>query len=687
MRITGIHAENILSFQKFDMDGLDQPLTVLVGPNSAGKTNVFRLLKLMQDALSPDMADTDGANGWRARLQEYTHGHDAEPWIRVDLRLTSTEEKDLMWHYWVSSLMHDDDKAFLPDTPQHDERWDYFVEQLYHLGPRDAVVTPLLSGSLHLTYQRFLDRVVMYYEFSIGPQRVYWLLQPYYGLATEVPDPGLGSWTSPSLVRAWTASWSQEFEEHVRGYFAGMWGSMSTIEWDWDSLISWLRNQPRLTIVQVSANPASGNRVPRVLQTFWNRLGLRADRAAWSALDLWRRLFAVQVVASDNPRAIPRTTYTSGSWDPDNVGSEQLAAHLFGLKTGSLPQRERFQRVQAVVRQLSGGAEFDVVADVRLQCDKESSPQLNLEIRHKAPTDRYDYPLKSAGAGLSEIIYLSTVLCTPNANVVLLDEPGANLHTNALRRLQGFLEGQIQSEDGPQVFMVTHTPYLVPTDALQSLRRIYRGTSRTQVSGALEAPQDSRGNQLATKRRDFWSRSPNLASLLFFNAVLLVDGPTEVGALSHWYEQRHQESLEDRNVGIFSVDGKGSLEFYLREVLSLHVPWIALVDGDSLQSKAGSGTNIWWVLERIGVVTRDDAQYRQTRSFAEQKALLNENHVYVRGFTDTDTFETIPELHPFLSKVPPEHSGKVRKGYWLAKQIDCPSEFFPVFDALRAISQ
>jgi hypothetical protein len=409
MRITGIHAENILSFQKFDMDGLDQPLTVLVGPNSAGKTNVFRLLKLVQDALSPDMADPDGANGWRARLKEYTQGHDAEPWIRVDLRLTSTEEKDLMWHYWVSSLMHDDDQAFLPDTPQHGERWDGFVEQLYRRAPRDAVVSPLLAGSLHLTYQRFSDRVTMYYEFSIGPQQVYWLFQPYYGLAAEVPDPGLGSWTSPSLVRAWVASWSPEFREQVRGYFAGELRGISKIEWDWDSLISWLQDQPRPTILKVPANPASGNRVPRVLQTFWNRLGLRDDQSAWSALDLWRRLFADQVVASVNPRSIPRTTYTSGSWDPDNAGSEQLAAHLFGLKNGSLPQRERFQRIQEVVRQLSAGTDFDVVADVLLHCDEESGPQLDLEIRHRAPTDHYDYPLKSAGAGLSEIIYLSTV--------------------------------------------------------------------------------------------------------------------------------------------------------------------------------------------------------------------------------------------------------------------------------------
>ena len=54
------------------MDNLDAPLMVLVGPNSAGKTNVFRLISLLRDAFNTDRTRMAGKLPWVTNLKEYT---------------------------------------------------------------------------------------------------------------------------------------------------------------------------------------------------------------------------------------------------------------------------------------------------------------------------------------------------------------------------------------------------------------------------------------------------------------------------------------------------------------------------------------------------------------------------------------------------------------------------------------
>ncbi len=50
MKFGTLHVENLLSFDEFQV-GFDEALTVLVGPNGSGKTNVVRVLDLVVRAL------------------------------------------------------------------------------------------------------------------------------------------------------------------------------------------------------------------------------------------------------------------------------------------------------------------------------------------------------------------------------------------------------------------------------------------------------------------------------------------------------------------------------------------------------------------------------------------------------------------------------------------------------------
>ena len=78
---------------------------------------------------------------------------------------------------------------------------------------------------------------------------------------------------------------------------------------------------------------------------------------------------------------------------------------------------------------MSGGVTIDVTANVGLSCSDSSTPQMVFDIRQKNEGEGHDYSLRTDGAGVSELVYLSSILTSPDMAVVLLDEPGANLHS------------------------------------------------------------------------------------------------------------------------------------------------------------------------------------------------------------------------------------------------------------------
>ena len=660
------------------MNSLDAPLTVLVGPNSAGKTNVFRLIALLCDVFNAKREGTERPS-WKTLLREYTKSYEHTARIGLGLRFSSDEERTLLRYFWVAALMKPEDTVYGPIS-SHFDAWDRIVDKLFQDFSGDDLIAPLLQGQLELQYDRHSDRHSLFFIFSVGTETVYWMLDPWTGLTTRLPHPDLSSWSSPSLVSAWSRTWTSEFQEGMKTVFAEEGPiKIPAMEWDWSAIIRWLSGQPYPTLVSTQAQPETRNHVPSVLQPFWNKLRLPDYGHVWPVRDLWRRLFAEHVVVSENPRGLPEGLYGPETWTPAPISGERLDAHLFRLKVGSVDDRRRFRAIQDLVERLSDHITIDVEATIDLGSDV-TPPHVALDMRLQHREDPYDYPLSTGGAGIGELVYLSALLNEPALGVVLLDEPGTNLHSYALRRLEEYLTECIANDRGPQVLMITHTPYLVPTERIEIVRRLYRGSGGTMASVAMTREEAGNAKQI-NKHQDFWSRSPNIANLLFFNAVLLVDGPTEVAALAVWYQKEMGELLERQNLAIFSVDGKPNFPFYWRELETLHVPWVCLVDGDSLKPKSQDGTNVWTALFSAGLIDRDTALQKQSLPFDQQVAALRTYKIYVRGTSETDTFETLPEIQGV--EIPATHSGKVRRGHWLAKKTGCPPEFRLVFDALQ----
>src|SRR6266511_2079244 len=94
MRLTSLHAENLLSFEEFDLP-FREGLNVIVGPNGAGKSNVVRLVGLVRTATAAHAA---ASSPTRIDVSRYLRigGSTLTGVASMGIELTEQTEKSLM---------------------------------------------------------------------------------------------------------------------------------------------------------------------------------------------------------------------------------------------------------------------------------------------------------------------------------------------------------------------------------------------------------------------------------------------------------------------------------------------------------------------------------------------------------------------------------------------------------------
>ncbi|MGC8488808.1 MAG: TOPRIM nucleotidyl transferase/hydrolase domain-containing protein [Clostridia bacterium] len=123
--------------------------------------------------------------------------------------------------------------------------------------------------------------------------------------------------------------------------------------------------------------------------------------------------------------------------------------------------------------------------------------------------------------------------------------------------------------------------------------------------------------------------------------MLLVDGESEWAALPIWYEQTFHEPLEAVGITLLCVQGKSGKGPAMDDLEQFRIPWVALVDGDSLRLDRN---NIWKQLHRVGRLSKADADRAQRRKFPDAVCALRKGYgVFVAGATVDENFDTLIE--------------------------------------------
>ncbi|MFI8314528.1 ATP-dependent nuclease [Streptomyces microflavus] len=278
------------------------------------------------------------------------------------------------------------------------------------------------------------------------------------------------------------------------------------------------------------------------------------------------------LVLTDNRRLPLARSYDLASLgrQADLQDGSKVPGELYRLKNGSLEQRARYDSIRGLFTHLVG-CSFEVQATP----DPETVGNLLIDVT--LPEGGLEYPIAFAGAGRQEALVLSTLVAGDPGRVLVLDEPAVHIEPTLQRRLVYALQNRAQC------IVITHSPDLVAVSKPVDLMRIIRvapgagGSTIRRVPKQLEANQQARWLQrLGTG---------DTRSLLFAAGAVLCEGPTEVGALSTWWEVNQKPGWvppSGANIALVDVGGDHGFGTYIDFLTTFGIPWVVFADGPAL---------------------------------------------------------------------------------------------------------
>lgn len=201
--------------------------------------------------------------------------------------------------------------------------------------------------------------------------------------------------------------------------------------------------------------------------------------------------------------------------------------------------------------------------DIEFDIDKREDKDINgnkrivehvLDIRVKNKKSRVSLPLRNRSKGFnwffSFLVWFKKIQeDNKSGYILLLDEPGLNLHASAQADLLRFLE---DLSENYQVIYSTHSPFMVPPMALNRVRTVFDGESGTIISDSV---QEKDPNTLFPLQA---ALGYDIAQNLYISKVnLLVEGVSDLiylQVMSNVLEQSGGTGLSDK-ITIVPVGG------------------------------------------------------------------------------------------------------------------------------------
>lgn len=631
--------------------------------------------------------------------------------IAIDVEFNEKHEQALLARYICYSLFSQSGVQNLLSSGTNQtnhqlnrERLRNFIESIEVQAVGHPSLDRIYSGKLCVTLSNTLHpSFSIYYRFQLEENNYFWFLSGNYNNAIGGNrfKHRSESWSQTEMWNVWVNSLGENTTTALRQWLTNETDEKPHIDFDFTSIIPQVDNHTLVSLGGMSNHMGSDPEISSYI--FLRRaLGNISDSTnPIQSKNVFQHLLRDTVIKTANIHVEPRRKFDYAEWDEPSsslLDGSGLALYLFRLKNGSKPEREEFARICVNFSKLTNGRKLDVQLKTVLEYTdslntfryhpiqrrikprrkpvsiRESKGMLDLEIT-TTNQDGREFSISRSGAGMFELALLCTVLNVSKSHVVLLDEPGIHVHASIQRHVEQLLQ-QIDA----QIFVVTHSPYLLSSKSLKNCRRIHLENGISRISSPFR-PSDNQNYRLRSEQA--FERDLNRANALFSDLVLLADGESEYHSLPIWFEKYCEVrnaigldhvisglSFEQLNVHLIYVGGKRNYPSYLRFIHSFDVKWMILCDGDSL----GPNDNICNQLKEFDIKTPENIP------FSETKALLCVHNVFVLGGEESDNFETIPEVRPLLKLAENEvGKSKARQAQWIAEQTKCPEILVDLF--------
>lgn len=675
MHLERIYIDNFLSFVAFEWNGIDPHLNYIVGSNGSGKSNLFYALSVAVEALNPHASSAD-----RLRLlRSGAHLGDRERPVTfaLDVRFDHEREVALMRAFLAASFADGDQGHY--DRAMSLSR--FLHRNLHQLDP-----SPLLAGRLTVRCEPMGSWTTTYDSIS-SDFDFRWRLEggPYEGELSNTPD------NREYLVRSSDYDVIRLSYEQVNEGIKPAHEKVTVL----DRYLKGEGEEP--PVPDLTRVLASGPIRPVVSGTGSDQLPTHRELVRLLGLDelkqgrlggryLFHELLRRGLVTTANVRAAPSSAIVPGARKTelaDLRDGAALPAYLLERKNGDDKDRKEYHDIGKTFHRLTGRR-----FDVGFQRDEpiESPASMRPELRLIASWG--DIPFRYAGAGRGEALYLSVLTTGADGQVVLLDEPAANLHPN----MQSMLARELRSHGRAQFFVSTHSPNLLAPESLENVSRFYlRDDVTERLSLARPNAKDRKGLKDWADMQRHLRASISARGLLFSKAVLLVEGETELGAIPIWYPQVVGCSLDEQDIAVHSVGGQPHFPIYLKLLQRFRVPWAVLCDGRAIGSpdEADPKCYIARHMRGAGVAGLSEAYIAELdrKPFAERRDELQCFGVFTvaeAASGELEGFEALPVIRcgrPAAESAVGE--SKPRVGRYIAENNDCPAELASVLVAVQ----
>jgi hypothetical protein len=586
VRIDAIHIENFLSFDTFTWERIDPALNVIVGPNGAGKTNLFHAVCAMCAAVH-EMAgpiklawNADlGPSGWMWEHMRYRRDDSRPTCIAIDLAFTTEWERDVLATFIAASLHHPQAiQAVVTAERKANASADglrAFADWLERRVP--SAISWLLKGRLVITSSDGGRSWDCQFESRQDTTPFWWNLHTPGIRGQVVPATG----QVPSLFGAWREQLPEDTRNELDLALAGSPDGRFPSALHLNDLPLWA--QP------ADYKPLGGEKwswagsPPRLYQHLERLLPFHQPGWNVTSGDIWSLLLAATFVFTDNVRAQPRTTYTMRALRESTLDlsdGKDLAAFLHRNMNGGAAERAAYKQIQDMFFTVTG-RRCEVVESLQAPPATTTGEESEVALELVTAEAWGDVALTFSGAGIAEALYFCALAVGSEGRVILLDEPALNLHPTlmtALLKTMGGTDSRSDRRDrsASQFLVSTHSPWLIPSDAIDQVARftLFEGhtTLHTLHDPSSKVPNEARLMELCNLLR----KNPAARALLFSRAVILVEGETEQGALSLWWD------LDRHDIALYSVGGKGEFVSPIKFLECFAIPWAVLCDGDAI---------------------------------------------------------------------------------------------------------
>jgi predicted ATPase len=593
VRITKLKLENLLSFDDVELELGD--LTILVGPNGVGKTNVLRALRLLGD-LAESLAAPDPRYfkdpSKLLKLSAEVKAVDDVELVKDFLRLHVARDILKMLHTEESALQELIESLVAPGGPLDEIMPEPSGVELKcePPTPSGAKLRSIFKLRLRaLKRELCLDITSHSKELSLdcerpcalgtgGPTQIANLAIQRLADSKIIKDKGPATIQEPG----WPPKREVEVLREKLGSPMRL-GLADALLEELNRTACILIGYEDLTlsfISDVAKWPGGLGEASRRLLEGLRRIGHPTELDYIVSLQsLLRRILARSIIALEQLRGpIPKAI---------DIGDLNASGPPRSLDT-----REAVLALARLEHISSNASDRGVLAEIRNEMQKtvSLSPYTYLEpeptgnsfrVKVKFEENGRELPPDLVPAGAIELLSVLTAIVAARGGVLLLDEPGQNLHpTKQVELLRAI--GRLALEQGTQVVIVTHSPYMLDPDLIVGIRskvRVYR-ISKACGSSRIHAPFEGRSGEERVEILTRLQKNPNFRAALFSSAAVVVEG---YGELVFLEALRSRGLLPDYEpLAIVYGEGKGSVKNYLRWLEGFGVPALAFCDNDCL---------------------------------------------------------------------------------------------------------